>query len=410
MIKILIIDDSTKKTDITKKFLLEEINLSEENIFFATNINDGRRLLYQDVFDLLLLDLVLPINEDAEATAEDSINFLNEIYYNSQINPPGHLIGFSQHENLIEEHSETFLDKLWHLIPFSFQDNSWKEVLKAKITYIISTKRNYLKSVNGLLHYDIGIVCALADPELKAIKNLNIKWSSLTLDGDPTIYYTGKITTFEGNTLKVIACSVNKMGMQASAVVSTMMVTKFSLSYIFMTGICAGLDNRNFNLGDILIAENAVDYGSGKLTTNSSGESIFKPELHQYPGSPDLINKAQALIDNDTNPCLPIIQARYPGQKPSTILKAKVVPMASGSYVVANAKFAESILEHNRKIIGVDMEAYSIYLTKHFLHNCKGLVIKSICDFADEHKADDFQSYASYTSATFLYQLIVNYL
>lgn len=410
MIKILIIDDSPKKIDITKKFLLEELNLVEDCLTIARNINEGRRNLYQGVYDILLLDLVLPINEESDANAEDSVKFLEEIYYNSQINAPGHIIGFSQHESLIEKHSSQFLDKLWHLIPFNFTDSGWKDLLKAKINYIISTKNNYLKSLKEINHYDIGIICALADPELKAIKNLSIKWAPLNIDGDPSVYYTGKITTLEGNTYKIIACAVNKMGMQASAIIATMMATKFSLKYLFMTGICAGLKRDELEMGDILIAENVIDYGSGKLDTDENGESLLKPELHQYPAPPNLLNKVQAFINSESEEILATVQSKYQGNKPKALLKAKILPMASGSYVVANSKFAESILKNNRKTGGIDMEAYSIYLTTHFLHQCNGLVIKSVCDFADKEKADDFQNYASYTSANFLYHFMVNYL
>jgi nucleoside phosphorylase len=36
----------------------------------------------------------------------------------------------------------------------------------------------------------------------------------------------------------------------------------------------------------------------------------------------------------------------------------------------------------------------------------KGFVVKSVCDFADESKNDDYQDYAAYTSANVCAQLI----
>ena len=410
MINILIIDDSEHKFSITQKFLLEELNIKPENIKYAGCINEARLLLYNDLFDLLLLDLVLPIDSESEPTPEDSLKFLDEIYYNSRINTPSHIIGFSEYENLIEQHSPGFLDRLWHLIPFNFKESGWKDHLRIKINHLISTKDKYLQSLAEEFQYDIGIICALAKPEFSAVKELNIDWKQVQFKNDPSVYYAAKITTLEGNTLKIIACSVNKMGMQASAVISTMMVTKFSLKFLFMTGICAGLNNTEFNFGDIIIAENIMDYGSGKMITNDNGEAVIKPEITQYQAPSDLINKVQAFIDNEGKDKLSKFQMSFRGTKPSTILKAKIGPMASGAYVVANSAFAQTILNQNRKTIGLDMEGYSIYLTTHFLHNCKGLVIKSICDFANEDKSDDFQEYSSFTSANFLHQFIINYL
>ncbi len=36
------------------------------------------------------------------------------------------------------------------------------------------------------------------------------------------------------------------------------------------------------------------------------------------------------------------------------------------------------------------------------------LAIKSVCDFADAHKGDNWQAYAAYTSAAFFNQLFLN--
>jgi len=40
----------------------------------------------------------------------------------------------------------------------------------------------------------------------------------------------------------------------------------------------------------------------------------------------------------------------------------------------------------------------------------KPLVIKSVCDLADENKSDDIQDYAAYTSAQVLYEFALRYL
>ena len=120
MIKILIIDDSPEKTQIIKKFLIEECKINEEYIKNQSNIKDGKKNLYDEDFELLLLDLVLPRDSDSEPNAEDSIKFLQEIYYNNNIHIPAYIIGFSQFDELISTHHESFDDKLWHLINFSY--------------------------------------------------------------------------------------------------------------------------------------------------------------------------------------------------------------------------------------------------------------------------------------------------
>jgi DNA-binding response OmpR family regulator len=80
MIKILILDDSLEKTGIIKRFLVEECNICELHVDDRQTIKEGRKILYETDYDLLLLDLVMPRDSESEPTAEESIKFLNEIF------------------------------------------------------------------------------------------------------------------------------------------------------------------------------------------------------------------------------------------------------------------------------------------------------------------------------------------
>lgn len=72
----------------------------------------------------------------------------------------------------------------------------------------------------------------------------------------------------------------------------------------------------------------------------------------------------------------------------------------------------ERILKQNRNLLGIEMEAYGVlYAATHATKpRPKVFVAKSVCDFADEQKNDQYQDYAAYTSAKFIYQLALNYL
>ncbi len=406
MIKVLILDDSHEKISIIKKFLLEECNINEQFVDERNTIKDGRKILYENDYDLLLLDLVMPRDSQSDPTAEESIKFLDEIYYNSEIHIPVHIIGFSQYDELILSHTDSFQDKLWHLINFSYTNNSWKDKLKSKICHLISVKNQFKESIESKSQFDIGIICALETPELKEILELTWNWKRFNVEGDPNIYHEGLINTVNGNAYRIIACSINRMGMQATASVSSMIIAKFKVKNLFMTGICAGIKSTNLNFGDIIIAENLTDYGSGKMSENTKGDFIFKAEPHQFPTDQNLISKVNTFI-RDNNELLSI-QSNYKGTQSSTILNAKIGPVASGSYVVASNSLVEKIAEPNRKLLAIDMEGYGLYLACHYFNQTKALFIKSICDFGDENKNDEHQRYAAYTSARFLNSFIVN--
>ena len=88
-------------------------------------------------------------------------------------------------------------------------------------------------------------------------------------------------------------------------------------------------------------------------------------------------------------------------------------PLACGSSVVANRAVVEKqVLSLFPKTVGLDMESYSVAFT---CQNCKEprptpILVKSICDFADSEKSDDYQRFAAYSScefAQFLYEKIL---
>jgi nucleoside phosphorylase/CheY-like chemotaxis protein len=408
MIKILILDDSPEKIAITRKFLVEECKVNPDLIDVRSNVKDGRKILYENDYDLLLLDLVLPRDSETEATADESIKFLDEVYYNSDIHIPVHIIGFSQHENLFKDHNDSFEDKLWHLIAFSYSNNNWKDKLKNKICHLISVKNRFKESIEFKNKFDFGIICALENPELNAVLELPCDWKIFYSEDDPILYHEGTINTLNGNSYRVLACSINKMGMQATASVASMIITKFKVKNIFMTGICAGLKDRGLNFGDIIIAENSFDYGSGKVQESDTGVFVFKPEPHQFSTDQTLISKLNNFINKKVE--ISKIQSAYKGNQSKNILQAKIGPIASGSYVVASKSFAANIAEPNRKLLAIDMEGYGLYLACHFFNQTKALFVKSVCDFGDKEKDDNYQDYAAFTSANFLHAFIFNML
>ena len=79
-----------------------------------------------------------------------------------------------------------------------------------------------------------------------------------------------------------------------------------------------------------------------------------------------------------------------------------IAPTACGSYVVANSKFANSLKVGERKLAGVEMEGYGLYKTG-YIEKKQCLMVKSVCDFANEAKGDDYQNMCAFSSASFVY-------
>ena len=65
-----------------------------------------------------------------------------------------------------------------------------------------------------------------------------------------------------------------------------------------------------------------------------------------------------------------------------------------------------------RETIGLDMEAYGVVYAaqKSTAPRPKALVIKSVCDYANNEKSDQYQKFAAYTSCEFAKLLIEKFL
>ncbi len=82
--------------------------------------------------------------------------------------------------------------------------------------------------------------------------------------------------------------------------------------------------------------------------------------------------------------------------------------MVSGSAVVADGKLVDERIRQ-RGVNGIDMEAYG-FAHACIMANIKPIIIKSICDFADDEKNDIYQSAAAYASAQVFYKLFTEFI
>jgi nucleoside phosphorylase/CheY-like chemotaxis protein len=405
MIKILILEDNEVKRKKIKELILENEHIKSTDIIITVCSNDSRRELYTKEFDLFIIDLLVPANIDDEATATESINLLYDINNDDLIKKPLHIFGLSAFEDKIQEYEKHFTNKDWHLIQYSESSHNWKDILNSKLKHILDSKKcNHSEQYR----YDIGIICALNDPEFKHIKKLSDEWVPLTLNNNSLEFYT---TVFkrDGKELSVIAISINQMGMVSTSILATQMIELFRPKYLTMTGIAAGIEGES-ELGEVLVIEHSWDYNSGKIKTNEDGSKKFEVDMRQEPLDRDLYNKMTRL-QRDT-PFLHKLYLDYQGNKPKTYLEISICQVASGAAVVANNEIIKDVTSQARKLKGIEMEAYGLFCAASNATNLKpkALVIKSVCDFADENKNDNIQDYAAYSSANVLYEFIMRYL
>lgn len=403
MIRILVADDIESKVKNVRNILdlFPEVSYDIEQDLVNT-----KRALSKTKYDLLILDLHLPQRAGDMPKSQNGKYFLNELNRSSRLIKPSHVLGLSAFEESISEFKADFeVDDIWALIKYEESSQEWEDKLKNKISYLIQSQKDLARATNEY-EFDLAIVTALRDPELQSILNLPGTWNGFKLNNDTTKYYRG-VWKKDDSIINVVTAAAPQMGMVSSTLLTLKMITNFRPRYVCMTGIAAGMTGSN-NIGDILAADLSFDSGSGKIISINGG-SKFLPDFKSIPISSDL---KEDLLDCSANrEYMEEIKNRWVGNKPDQELNLRVGPVASGAGVVQDNQIVQDIKDHQRKLIGIDMETYGVFygathssLPKPF----SALSFKSVSDFADESKNDDYQKYAAFTSSNFLYEFAIN--
>jgi nucleoside phosphorylase len=182
-----------------------------------------------------------------------------------------------------------------------------------------------------------------------------------------------------------------------------------------MTGIAAGVKDSKASIGDILVPDISYDYGSGKYSSNDSGETLFLNEPQQFRLSAEVkANLEQLQNDSEflNNLRVEAFKKNLCKNIPET-LKIHIGAIGSGSAVISDEKLINEKREtQTRRLIGIEMEIYGLFAATHnsTLPTPTPIVMKSICDWGDNKKNKEFQEYASFTSAQTLLEYVKRHL
>jgi len=406
MLKILLVDDDKEKLRRITTALQAVPGCQLENIDQTAYANEAKRFLSEIQYDLLILDIAIPARPDQVPSPSGGIALLDEILQrDSKYFRPKHIVGLTAFPDIYEKASSRFAEDLWMVIQYDGTTDHWAEQLQKKVEYILLVERSQ-PIPSHLAH--LGIVAALATPELAAVLDgVPWEWSGIQLAADAAQYYKGR---FKRGTesREVVAVAAPRMGIAAAAVSAMKLITAFRPRYLAIVGIAAGIKGR-CQLGDIVVADPSWDWGSGKITSAGS-TSRFEQAPHQIPLDSFLRSKLSSFARDRV--VFDSIRREWKGSTINHILSMHVGPAASGAAVLADKKAVAQIVAQHRQLLAIEMETYGVYAAAQEspLPQPKAFSVKSICDFADHGKNDDYQAYASYTSSQALRKFAESYL
>lgn len=404
MIKILLVEDNQAKLKTVLTGLFDVNGVSEDCIDKARDLQEAKVRLKNEHYDLMILDISIPLTSDLDPIPDGGLLLLEEILARDIYHRPREVIGLTAFHDIKSSSDTKFNDELWTVLHYTLVNNDWLQQIQRKIKHIIENKRS---TDEPHVHTaDICILTALYKPELTAVLNIPWNWQSLAIATDPTEYYSGSFKGKDRNFTVIAACS-SRMGMPAASVLAMKMITTFKPKYLVMTGITAGVPGK-VELGDIIAADPSWDYGSGKLTAGKNGQA-FEAAPHQL-GLDTLLRGKLQRFSRDAQQ-LNSIRLGWP-VSPPPLLTLHVGPLASGASVLEDPEITESIQGQHRKLLGVEMEAYGVFAAANDAPypQPSAFVLKSVCDFANAEKNDGHQDYASYTSARALQMFAEQYL
>lgn len=250
--------------------------------------------------------------------------------------------------------------------------------------------------------FDVGIVCALEQPEFDAVQDAlggSDAWKQVGDAKYAHVYRETTLATKSGKNLRVIATASTSMGLTAAAIATTQLILQFRPRLVVMIGIAAGTRSGNKQFGDVLVADPSVDYNSGKVV-DVKGIREFLPDPYPIGLNARLRSVLQRYASNKE--VFVNIRNRWKGKTPPGANRLHIGPLGAADQVIDDPTRVLEITKNWRKLVGVEMETYAVYRACHESPDPKPRVVsfKAVCDFAAE-KTDSWQLYAAFTASQF---------
>lgn len=405
--RVLIVeDDATKSANIVG--VLSDKGVDEVDIEVVTDGRSARLALRSDQYDLAIVDLVLPFRTDEEPRKLGGLELVKEVRRRAEYIVPVQFVVLSAFPDVVDEAGSALAEEVLLVLRYEEASSVWRDRLGRQIDHLLSVVGK--TAASRPLRADICVLTALRSPELMAVLGLPWGWEEVEVLGDGTLYYRGTATSADSKLLSVVAASCPRMGMVASAVLTSKMCVHFRPRFVATCGILAAVD-RDVGMGDVVVADPTWNYESGKRSKQTSeGPPEFSAAPDPIPLDPWLRERCAAISTDRA--FLDEVRRSFPGAAPESALGMHLGPVASGSSVVVDEEYVQGAVRQHRKLKGIEMETYGVFAAVQEAQQPRpqAVSVKSVSDYADSEKSDEFHAYAAYTSAAVLRRLVETYV
>ena len=407
--RVLIVDDETEKIGIVKEAILDSGEVAEEEIHFCTEMREALKCLEKERYDLVFLDIMLPAKMGDKKIPNGGSTILQSIKRMDRIKKPLCIIGITAHDELLDHYEKVFRETLFSLIKYERDSIEWRSQITEKVKWLVKARRELLIEERNTRQYSTDIAIITAVPvEQQAVLELPLDWQEYSVPYDSVTYHITEKKV--GNKkIRLVLARQRVMGMSAAATTTTKVINIFNPHYVVMVGIAGGRKDE-VCIGDVIVAGNSYDYGSGKWKSNEETQKIeFEADIDMITVSSEILD----IFSKDFSSILNELREQWrrtTHQDVNIFSKVHIGLLASGAAVIQVPEILNNYIKpHARKFKGVDMETYGVYYAcrEAFKPRPEFVSIKSVSDYADPEKGDEFQAYCAFLSANILYKLLV---
>jgi nucleoside phosphorylase len=242
---------------------------------------------------------------------------------------------------------------------------------------------------------DFAIITAL-EKEAKAVVGRLENYSKKRFeDKDIRTYHCGTVP-IQGTDreYRVVVVLLPSMGEISAANAVTDTIARWNPRFVLMVGIAGGIPQNDLDLGDVVVADQIIGYEYGKVT-----EDGIKPRDRVYPVSALLLDRVRNFWDESW---AQQVNVPRPDSATRAVSKLFIGPIASGNKVIASTEFRQRLKTRWPKLVALEMEGEGVFAAVFDRPQIRNtLVIRGICDMADERKSDEWQEYAANAAAAF---------
>jgi nucleoside phosphorylase len=247
------------------------------------------------------------------------------------------------------------------------------------------------------LAIDFAIITAIKIERLAVLKCFGIDEDIDRSPKEHRTYWRTRLSLKDGKFYEiVVAQSLDTANLQA-ALLTNDMLHHWKPNCVLMVGIAAAVERKQ-RLGDLIIGKEIYYYEMGKVIAEGK-----IPEPKQIPVDAMLLDRVHALPNTNFS-----ILADRP-DRDANFPNIELGVIASGDKVISDEAERDKIAAANRKIMAIEMEGYGVISAAwQSFERVRCLVIRALCDYADDKKNDQWHEYAAAVAAGYTKHLLLD--